>query len=68
MNDSKNVNSEKPGSGVVGFATIATCVVGVGAAIAAIGAFDESDFVGVGVCLIASALSFGLLLNAFLRA
>ena len=67
MNDSKKVDSEKPGSGLVGFAAIATCVIGVGAVIAAIAAFSESEFVGVGVCLIASALSFGLMLNAFLR-
>ncbi len=67
MNESKEVGPNKPGSGLIGFATIAICVVGVGAAIAAVGAIDRSHYVGVGVCLIASALSFGLLLNAFLR-
>ena len=52
---------------LVTIASIALCAVGGGAGLAAVCAADKGDFVGVGVCLIASALSFGLMLNAFLR-
>lgn len=70
MNEPKKVDSNRPGSCLVGFASIALGMVGVGgvvAAIGAIGGIGKPDFVGAGVCLIASSLSFGLLLNALLR-
>jgi hypothetical protein len=68
-NEMKDVN--QPGSGLVGFASIALCVVGISSAIAAIIAFvdasDGSAVAGAGVLAIASALSFGSLLNALVR-
>ena len=68
MNDT-NQPDAKPGAGLVGFACMALCVVGIGSALGAVGAVtDKGDFIGAGACAIASALSFGLLLNAFLRA
>ena len=61
------MKQEKGTSNLVGIASIALCVVGGAGAVAALSAADKGDFVGVGACLIASALSFGLMLNAFLR-
>jgi hypothetical protein len=65
--DNEPQKPNKPGSGLVGLAVIALCVVGVGGALEAIVAATRNDFIGVGACLTASALGFGLLLNAFLR-
>lgn len=52
----------------VGLAAQGLLLVGVAnLVLAAAAVFREIDFVGAGVCGIASALSFGLLLNGFLR-
>jgi hypothetical protein len=68
MNDSKH-QDDKPGSGLLGLASIGLCFVGIGSALGAIAAvIDKGDFVGAGFCATASALSFGLMLNAILRA
>ena len=51
-----------------GFAIIGCFVVGVIGVIAAVGVmFDVQDFTGGGVCLVASALAFGLAANAVFR-
>lgn len=62
-----DVPRKAPGTGVLGFAVFGACAIGVLSAIAAIEAMDSSDFTAAGICLSAGALSFGLLLNAFLR-
>jgi hypothetical protein len=46
---------------------LATFAVGLLAAGLAIGAADRNDYSGAGTCLIAAALSFGLLLQALMR-
>ncbi len=53
----------------VGLASIALCLVGLGMAFLAFQSINQvdEDYVGAGVCGIASALSFGMLLNAYLR-
>jgi hypothetical protein len=71
VTDMKNANSQqaRPGTGLVGLACFALCVVGVGPAVIAVCAVvDKVDYVGGGVFAVASALSFGLLLNGLLRA
>jgi hypothetical protein len=51
-----------------GLTIIAGFVVGIAAFLAAILAvFNEYDYVGGGLCLLASALIFGLLANSILR-
>jgi hypothetical protein len=60
------------GAGYAGFAAYGACVVGIMGVVAAIGAFltgstDGTHYVGVGACLAAAGLSFGLLANAVLR-
>ena len=53
--------------GLIGFAMLGLCVIGMAAAFVALLALTRSDFVGGGVSLVASALSFGLLLNGVVR-
>jgi len=67
MSDMNKPTHQRPGSTLVGLAIATLCIVGVGAALAAIGALDKGDYTGVGACAIASALSFGMLVNALLR-
>jgi hypothetical protein len=59
---------KKKGTSAPGLSIISGFVIGilgfVGALFAAI---NESDYTGAGLCLIASALAFGLLANAMFR-
>jgi uncharacterized membrane-anchored protein len=52
---------------VLGIVVIASLVTGVAGLLAAVFAFFSADWVGVGVCLGAAALAFGLVANAILR-
>jgi len=52
---------------IIGLATLGGGVTGVAGFLAALVAFFSGDFVATGVCLIAAALSFGLLANALFR-
>ena len=53
---------------MAGLVVIAGSIVGIAAFLAAIMAvFDSYDYVGAGICLLASALAFGLLANAIFR-
>jgi hypothetical protein len=52
---------------LIGLGTLGSAVIGVVGFVAALIAFFSGDLVGAGVCLIASALAFGLLANAVLR-
>lgn len=52
---------------IIGLATLGSAIVGIVSFVAALVAFLNGDLVAVGVCLIASALSFGLLANALFR-
>lgn len=52
---------------IIGITTVALVLTGVISLIFGLVAAGNSDWVGAGVCLIASALSFGLLLNAVLK-
>ena len=65
----KGNSATPPGSGFVGVALIALCTVGLASAFFAFMAINKSqpDFAGVGLLLIASAISFGQLLSALLR-
>ena len=53
---------------VIGLATVGSSVVGVASLIAAILALASGEYLAVGMCLTAAALSLGLLANAVLRA
>lgn len=67
----ESTNREKRANfGYVGWAAYGLFAVGTGAGLVAIVALfhgPEPNFTGAGVCLIASALGFGLLLNGMLR-
>lgn len=52
---------------LVGASTIACVLVGVVGLGAAVVAWGDNDWQGGGLCLLASAVAFGLLLNALLR-
>jgi hypothetical protein len=52
---------------IIGLATLGSAIVGVAGFLVALFAFFNGDFTAAGVCLIAAALSFGLLANAVLR-
>jgi len=69
MSDSRDNKPLSAMAGFVGLISSALVVVGVGSAIAAVASLAQSEpiFVGCGLCLIASALSFGLLLNGCVR-
>lgn len=55
-------------AGFVGWATWGCLMVGIAAFINGVGAlYEKEDFGSAGISLIASALAFGLLLNAMLR-
>jgi hypothetical protein len=53
---------------IIGLATIGSSVVGVVSLIAAVLALASGEYLGMGACLMAAALSLGLLANAVLRA
>jgi hypothetical protein len=63
MSKDKINRSSSPGLSVIGGFVVG--IVGFLAALLAI--FNEYDYVGAGLCLIASALAFGLLANAMFR-
>jgi hypothetical protein len=65
----KENSSPPPLSGLVGFALIALCAVGIVSAFCSILALNKSqpDYIGGALLLIASAISFGQLLNGLLR-
>ncbi|MCJ7700388.1 MAG: hypothetical protein MUO62_02290 [Anaerolineales bacterium] len=52
---------------ILGIVVIAGMITGFVGLLAAVFAFFSADWVGVGVCLGAAALAFGLLANALLR-
>lgn len=52
---------------IMGLVTLGGAITGVAGFVAALVAFFNGDFAATGVCLIASALSFGLLANAVFR-
>mgnify|MGYP006303393375 CR=1 FL=1 len=58
---------EKRPESIVGVTVIAGQVTGFIGLLGAIFAFFTDEWVGVGACLIASALAFGLIANAMLR-
>ena len=55
------------GESVAGLAIVCALVVGFAGFVAAFFSFFAFNFVGAGVCLAASGLSFGLVANASLR-
>ena len=61
--------TRKPGSfdAVLGLAIVGGLVTGGAGLVAALIAFVDVDMVGMGVCLGAAALAFGLVANAVLR-
>lgn len=53
---------------LAGLAVIAGLIVGIVAFLAALLAvFNEYDYIGAGLCFLASAFAFGLLANAIFR-
>lgn len=65
--DNKN-SGLKSASALVGLSVLGATAVGVLGFFAAILAlFNEYDYVGVGLSLLAAAMAFGLLTNALLR-
>ena len=60
-------NNKNDAASIAGLAIIGTCIIGVASLIAALFSFLAGDFAAGGICLLASALSFGLLANAVLR-
>ena len=52
---------------LIGLVTLGSAVTGVAGFVAALVAFFNGEFVATGVCLVAAALSFGLLANALIR-
>lgn len=52
---------------VIGLAMVGCGVTGVASLVAALFPFLSGEFVGAGLCLLAAAVSLGLLANAVLR-
>ena len=52
---------------LIGLATVGGGITGVAGLVAALFALLSGDLVATGVCLVAAAVSFGLLANALLR-
>ena len=52
---------------IIGLVTVGAAIAGVAGLVAALVAILNGEFVATGVCLIAAALSFGLLANALIR-
>jgi hypothetical protein len=60
--------TDKPGTKLVGCAVLGSCLTGfIAMAGGVLAILQDQEFLGGGVLLIGSALSFGLLLNALLR-
>ena len=53
---------------IIGLATLGSGITGVSGLILALFSLLSGDLLATGVCLVAAALSFGLLANALLRA
>lgn len=53
--------------GIIGFITIGGSITGIVSFIVALFPLFRADYAAAGLCLIAAALSFGLLANAVLR-
>ena len=53
---------------IIALAAVGSAVTGVVSFLGALIPYFEGDFVGAGLCLLASAFSFGLLANALYRA
>ena len=52
---------------LIGLVILGGAITGVAGFVAALVAFFSGEFVATGACLIAAALSFGLLANALIR-
>ncbi len=52
---------------VLGISVIAGLVTGIASLLVSIFAFFNSDWTGAGICLVAAAIAFGLLVNALLH-
>ncbi len=52
---------------ILGIAVVTGMITGFGGIVAAIFALINADWIGAGLCLLAAALAFGLLVNALLR-
>lgn len=52
---------------IIGLAALGSAVTGVVSLVAALFPLFSGEFLAAGVCLLAAALSFGLLANAVLR-
>jgi hypothetical protein len=52
---------------VIGLSILGSIIVGVASLVAALAALIEGDHLAVGVCLLAAAVSFGLLASAVLK-
>ena len=61
-----NENDQKLDA-MIGLATVGGGITGVASLVAALFALLSGDLVATGVCLVAAAVSFGLLANALLR-
>jgi hypothetical protein len=60
--------SKKKGASSPGLSIIGGFIIGIAGFFAALLAvFNEYDYAGAGLCLIASALAFGLMSNAMFR-
>jgi hypothetical protein len=55
------------GNIIIGIAVFAALLIGLIGLVAGIFAFSSADWIGTGLCLIASAISFGSVTNALLR-
>jgi hypothetical protein len=52
---------------IIGLVTLGGAITGVAGLVVAFVALLSGEFVATGVCLVAAALSFGLLANALIR-
>jgi hypothetical protein len=62
-----NEKTTSKSSPVPGMAAIGSVIVAIGSVILATVAAQGDDFTGAGVCMVAAALSLGLLANAVFR-
>lgn len=65
--DTGTHGSDKRGLGFVGLTTVALSLVGLASFLLGLGAATQYDWVGCGLCFLASAVAFGLLLGALLK-
>lgn len=67
MDNTQNPDNGKDGKSIGLVCTFCIIVGFAGVALAFVAAFGRDDFMGAGMCLLASALSFGMLATAVLR-